>query len=191
MNSLQRLPTYHTNICIFNYSTNCMHKHFNSELTYFFSLFPLSLQVTSAAQFLLSHCPQSPQLHALPLRQYIEDGVYHAFSDPFYHDMSKRRKCGLPSQDPAVIIDLYNNAVAYLAKVVSSSKLVELSWPVTEFTSLRGSFVMPPMDWNSLEHLAWLKKAVLSFQIPEMDKPPEQGEQFTLRSKFPSMLHAG
>ncbi|KAM5153155.1 germinal-center associated nuclear protein [Mantella aurantiaca] len=130
--------------------------------------------VTSAVQFLLSCCPRSPQLHALPFRQFIEDGVYHAFSDPFYHDMSKRRKCGLPSQDPAAIIGLYNNAVAYLAKVVSSSKLVELSWPLTEFTSLRGSFVMPPMDWNSLEHLAWLKKAVLSFQIPEMDKPPEQ-----------------
>lgn len=129
--------------------------------------------VTSAVQFLLSHCPRSPQLHALPFRQYIEDGVYHAFSDPFYHDMSKRRKFGLPSQDPAAIIDLYNSAIAYLAKVVSSSRLVELSWPLTEFTSSRGSFVMPPMDWNSLEHLSWLKKAVLSFQIPEMDKPPE------------------
>ncbi|XP_040213533.1 germinal-center associated nuclear protein [Rana temporaria] len=129
--------------------------------------------VTSAVQFLLSHCPRSPQLHALPFRQYIEDGVYHAFSDPFYYDMSNRRKFGLPSQDPAAIIDLYNGAIAYLAKVVSSSRLVELSWPLTEFTSSRGSFVMPPMDWNSLEHLSWLKKAVLSFQIPEMDKPPE------------------
>nr|DBA19919.1 TPA: hypothetical protein GDO54_015675 [Pyxicephalus adspersus] len=129
--------------------------------------------VTSAVQFLVSHCPRSPQLHALPFRQYIEDGVYHAFSDPFYHDISKRKKCGLPSQDPAAIIDLYNSAVAYLAKVVTSSKFVGLSWPVTEFTSSRGSFVMPPMEWNTPEHLAWLKKAVLSFQIPQMDKPPE------------------
>ncbi|XP_018420104.1 PREDICTED: germinal-center associated nuclear protein [Nanorana parkeri] len=129
--------------------------------------------VTSAVQFLLSNCPRSPPLHALPFRQFIEDGVYHAFSDPFYHDMCMRKKCNIPSQDPAAIIDLYNSAVAYLAKVVSSSKLLELSWPMTEFTSSKGSFVMPPMDWNNLEHLAWLKKAVLSFQIPEMDKPPE------------------
>ncbi|CAI9534174.1 unnamed protein product [Staurois parvus] len=129
--------------------------------------------VASAVQFLLSRGPRSPQLHSLPFRQYIEDGVYHAFSDPFYHDMSSRRKSGLPSQDPTAIIDLYNSTVAYLAKVVSSSRLVELSWPVTEFTSSRGSFAMPPIDWNSLEHLSWLKKAVLSFQIPEMDKPPE------------------
>ncbi|XP_068090216.1 germinal-center associated nuclear protein [Hyperolius riggenbachi] len=130
-------------------------------------------KVTSAVQFLLSRSPNSPQLHALPFQQYIEDGVYRLFSDSFYYDMSKRRKHGLPSQDPSAIIDFYNSAIAFLAEGVSLSKLGELSWPMTEFTSSKGSFVMPPMDWNSLEHLAWLKKAILSFQVPQMDKPPE------------------
>ncbi|KAM9305650.1 germinal-center associated nuclear protein [Gastrophryne carolinensis] len=129
--------------------------------------------VASAVQSLLSSCPHTPCLHALPFRQYIEDGVYHAFSDPFYYDMAKRRKYGLPSQDPAAIIDLYNSAIALLAEAVSSTRLGELSWPIKEFSSSKGSFVMPPMKWNNLEHLAWLKKAVLSFQIPQMDKPPE------------------
>ncbi|XP_075036554.1 germinal-center associated nuclear protein [Mixophyes fleayi] len=129
--------------------------------------------VSSAVQFLLSHCPPSLELLSLPFQQYIEDGVCSAFSDPFYHDVSERRKVGLPSQDPAAIIDLYNHAIAFLAEAVSSDQLCELSWPVTEFTSSKGSSLIPPTDWNSPDHLAALKKAILSFQLPQMDKPPQ------------------
>ncbi|XP_071977632.1 germinal-center associated nuclear protein isoform X1 [Engystomops pustulosus] len=129
--------------------------------------------VSSAVQFLLSHCPRSLELRSLPFRQYIEDGVCSAFSNAFYQDKMERNKVGLPSQDPAAIIDLYNDTITFLAEVISSEQLTELSWPVTEFTSSGGSSLMPPTNWNSPGHLAWLKKAVLSFQLPQMDKPPE------------------
>ncbi|KAM4012056.1 LOW QUALITY PROTEIN: germinal-center associated nuclear protein-like [Anomaloglossus baeobatrachus] len=129
--------------------------------------------VSSAVQFLLSCCPCPLELRSLPFRQYIDDGVCSAFSNTFYLDQMERKKCGLPSQDPAAIIDLYNGAIAFLAETVSSEKLTDLSWPVTEFTSSSGSSLMPPTDWNSPNHLAWLKKAVLSFQLPQIDKPPQ------------------
>ncbi|KAM3916594.1 germinal-center associated nuclear protein isoform 2-T2 [Leptodactylus fuscus] len=130
--------------------------------------------VSSAVQFLLSHCPHPLKLRSLPFRQYIEDGVCSGFSNAFYLDMMERKKSGLPSQDPAAIIDLYNHTVAFLAEAVSSEQLTELSWPVTEYSSSDGSSLMPPTDWNSPGHLAWLKKAVLGFQLPQMDKPPEE-----------------
>ncbi|XP_073433623.1 germinal-center associated nuclear protein [Dendrobates tinctorius] len=128
--------------------------------------------VFSAVEFLLTHWHHSLELRSLPFRQYIEDGVCSAFSNTFYHDQMERKKSGLPSQDPAAIIDLYNYAIAFLAQAVSSERLTELSWPVTEFSSPDGSSLMPPTDWNSPSHLSWLKKAVLSFQLPQMDKPP-------------------
>ncbi|XP_073502867.1 germinal-center associated nuclear protein [Phyllobates terribilis] len=128
--------------------------------------------VSSAVQFLLTHCPHSLELRSLPFRQYIEDGVCSGFSNTFYLDQMERKKSSLPSQDPAAIIDLYNDTIAFLAEAVSSEQLAELSWPVTEFASPGGSSLMPPTDWNSPSHLSWLKKAVLSFQLPQMDKPP-------------------
>ncbi|XP_077131665.1 germinal-center associated nuclear protein-like [Ranitomeya variabilis] len=129
-------------------------------------------KVFSAVEFLLTHWPHSLELRSLPFRQYIEDGVCSAFSNTFYRDQMERKKSGLPSQDPAALIDLYNGTIAFLAEAVSSEQLTELSWPVTEFTTPGGSSLMPPTDWNSPSHLSWLKKAVLSFQLPQMDRPP-------------------
>ncbi|KAG8454069.1 hypothetical protein GDO86_000636, partial [Hymenochirus boettgeri] len=130
-------------------------------------------QVSSAVQFLLSKCPCTLELCSIPLRQFIEDGVCREFSEPFHQDVWERRKAGLPSQDPSAIIDLYNNVITFLADVVSSEQLFDISWPVTEFTNPNGSTVLPHLGWNSPRHLAWLKKLVLSFQIPQMDKPPQ------------------
>ncbi|XP_053327937.1 germinal-center associated nuclear protein, partial [Spea bombifrons] len=132
-----------------------------------------SYQVTSAVQFLLSNCPRSLDLCCLPLQQYIEDGVCCTFSKRFDHDVSERKKALLPSQDPAAIIDLYNYSISFLAEAVSSEHFCDLSWPVTEFTCPKGSSVMPHLGWNGPAHLSWLKKVLLSFQIPQMDKPPQ------------------
>ncbi|XP_063285496.1 germinal-center associated nuclear protein [Pelobates fuscus] len=129
-------------------------------------------KVSSAVQFLVSHCPQFLELRSLPLRQYIEDGVYNTFSKHFHHDACERTKAKLPPQNPAAIIDLYNCALSFLAKAVSLEYLSDLSWPVTEFTCPKGSSLLPHLGWNSLTHLAWLKQVVLSFQLPQMDMPP-------------------
>ncbi|XP_075463507.1 germinal-center associated nuclear protein isoform X2 [Ascaphus truei] len=128
--------------------------------------------VSDAVQFLLSHCPRSLELCSLPLRQYIEDGVCRAFSEPFHHDAWERRKAGLPPQDPAAVIDLYNCALRFLAEAASSEQLSDFSWPVAEFTCSGGSSAIPHLGWNCPKHLAWLRQALLSFQIPQMDQPP-------------------
>lgn len=108
--------------------------------------------------------------------QYVEDGVDREFSKHFYQDMKERSLAGLPSQDPSAIIELYNSVIQFLAEVASSEDLCELSWPVPEFAEPGGSKVLPHLQWNTPSHLGWLKKALLSFQIPHMDLPPLGGK---------------
>ncbi|XP_078537566.1 germinal-center associated nuclear protein [Lissotriton helveticus] len=131
-----------------------------------------SSQVSQAVKWLVSHTRSASELCCQTLLQFIEDGVCREFSVPFCHDQAQRHRAGLPSQEPSAIVELYNSVLSFLADVVSSDYLSELSWPVTEFSEPGGNAALPHLQWNAPEHLTWLKKAVLSFQIPHMDLPP-------------------
>lgn len=132
-------------------------------------------QVSRAVQWLVSHCPCSLDLCCQTLIQYVEDGVGREFSGRFFHDRRERRQGGLASQEPGAIIELFNSVLHFLASLVSSEQLCDLSWPVTEFAEVGGSQLLPHLHWNAPEHLAWLKQAVLGFQLPQMDLPPPGG----------------
>ncbi|NWI88330.1 GANP protein, partial [Pitta sordida] len=129
-------------------------------------------RISVAVGWLVSRCPDSLKLCSQTLQEYIEDGVDGEFGKRFYHDWKERRLAGLPSQEPAVITELYNSVLQFLADVASSEHLCDLSWPVTEFSEPGGNKLLPHLQWNMPDHLAWLKKAVLSFQIPYLDLPP-------------------
>uniref|UniRef100_A0A8C3PMJ8 Germinal-center associated nuclear protein n=1 Tax=Calidris pygmaea TaxID=425635 RepID=A0A8C3PMJ8_9CHAR len=129
-------------------------------------------RISAAVGWLVSQCPDSHELCSQTLREYIEDGIDGEFGKRFYHDWKERRLAGLPSQEPGVIIELYNSTLQFLSDVVSSEHLCDLSWPVTEFSEPGGNKLLPHLQWNMPDHLAWLKKAVLSFQIPYLDLPP-------------------
>ncbi|MBZ3873021.1 Germinal-center associated nuclear protein [Sciurus carolinensis] len=131
-----------------------------------------TMKVSQAVQWLVSRCPHALDLCCQTLIQYIEDGIGHEFSGRFFHDRRERRLGGLASQEPSAIIELFNSVLQFLASVVSSEQLCDLSWPVTEFAEAGGSQLLPHLHWNSPEHLAWLKQAVLGFQLPQMDLPP-------------------
>ncbi|XP_027950549.1 germinal-center associated nuclear protein isoform X1 [Eumetopias jubatus] len=129
-------------------------------------------KVSQAVQWLVSHCPCSLDLCCQTLVQYVEDGVGREFSGRFFHDRRERRQGGLASQEPGAIIELFNSVLHFLASLVASEQLCDLSWPVTEFAEAGGSRLLPHLHWNAPEHLAWLRQAVLSFQLPQMDLPP-------------------
>ncbi|XP_058588291.1 germinal-center associated nuclear protein isoform X1 [Neofelis nebulosa] len=129
-------------------------------------------KVSRAVQWLVSHCPCSLDLCCQTLIQYVEDGVGREFSGRFFHDRRERRQGGLVSQEPGAIIELFNSVLHFLASLVSSEQLCDLSWPVTEFAEVGGSRLLPHLHWNAPEHLAWLRQAVLGFQLPQMDLPP-------------------
>uniref|UniRef100_A0A8C3SM78 Germinal-center associated nuclear protein n=1 Tax=Chelydra serpentina TaxID=8475 RepID=A0A8C3SM78_CHESE len=130
-------------------------------------------RLSEAVRWLLSQCPGSPELGCQTLQQFIEDGLSREFSERFYHDQRERRLAGLPAQEPSAIIELYNSVLQFLSGVVSSEQLCDQSWPVTEFVEPGGNKLLPHLQWNTLDHLGWLRKAVLSFQIPHMDLPPQ------------------
>uniref|UniRef100_A0A663EWI2 Germinal-center associated nuclear protein n=1 Tax=Aquila chrysaetos chrysaetos TaxID=223781 RepID=A0A663EWI2_AQUCH len=123
-------------------------------------------RISAAVGWLVSQCPDSLELCSQTLREYVEDGIDGEFGKRFYHDWKERRLAGLPSQEPGVIIELYNSVLQFLSDVASSEHLCDLSWPVTEFSEPGGNKLLPHLQWNMPDHLAWLKKAVLSFQIP-------------------------
>ncbi|XP_010191297.1 PREDICTED: LOW QUALITY PROTEIN: germinal-center associated nuclear protein-like, partial [Mesitornis unicolor] len=129
-------------------------------------------RISVAVSWLISQCPDSLELCCQTLQEFIEDGIDGEFSKRFYNDWKERRLAGLPSQEPGVIIELYNCVLQFLSDVASSEHLSDLSWPVTEFSEPGGSKLLPHLQWNMPDHLAWLKKAVLSFQIPYLDLPP-------------------
>ncbi|XP_004632031.1 germinal-center associated nuclear protein [Octodon degus] len=129
-------------------------------------------KVSRAVQWLVSRCPHALDLCCQTLTQYIEDGVVREFSGRFFHDRRERRLGALVSQEPSTIIELFNSVLQFLASVVSSEQLRDLSWPVTEFAEVGGSQLLPHLHWNSPEHLAWLRQAVLGFQLPQIDLPP-------------------
>ncbi|XP_076975364.1 germinal-center associated nuclear protein [Tamandua tetradactyla] len=129
-------------------------------------------KVSQAVKWLVSRCPTPLDLGCQTLIQFVEDGLGREFSGRFFHDRRERRLGGLASQEPAAIIELFNSVLRFLATVASSEQLCDLSWPVTEFTEVGGSRLLPHLHWNSPDHLAWLKQAVLAFQMPQMDLPP-------------------
>ncbi|KAM9694818.1 germinal-center associated nuclear protein isoform 1-T4 [Trichechus inunguis] len=129
-------------------------------------------KVSQAVQWLVAHCPGALDLCCQTLTQYVEDGVAREFSGRFFRDRRERRLAGLASQEPGAVIELFNSVLYFLAGVASLEQLCDLSWPVTEFAEVGGGRLLPHLRWNSPEHLAWLKQAVLAFQIPQMDLPP-------------------
>ncbi|XP_041056283.1 germinal-center associated nuclear protein [Carcharodon carcharias] len=131
-----------------------------------------SNKVSEAVRWLASRCPSQPEVCCQTLMQFIEDGLCREFSDQFYSDKSERLLAALPSQDPSSIIEYYNDVLRFLAEVVSSEQLYNLSWPVAEFSGTAAHEILAHKEWNSNNHLAWLKKAVMSFQLPVMDLPP-------------------
>uniref|UniRef100_I3LCF4 Germinal-center associated nuclear protein n=1 Tax=Sus scrofa TaxID=9823 RepID=I3LCF4_PIG len=131
-------------------------------------------KVAQAVRWLVSRCPRALDLCSQTLIQYVEDGVSREFSSRFFHDRSERRRGGLASQEPSAVIELFNSVLHFLASVVSSEQLCDLSWPVTEFAEAGGSRLLPHLHWNAPEHLAWLKQAILGFQLPQMDLPPPE-----------------
>ncbi|KAL4635621.1 germinal-center associated nuclear protein [Arapaima gigas] len=131
-----------------------------------------SKQVSQVVKWLASHSPAPIQLISQTLVHFVEVGLCQEFTARLHHDRQERNSAGLPPQEPTPIIQLYNATLDFLAGLISSPELATLSWPIAEFTSPGGRDLLPHLEWNSPEHLQWLRRAVLCLQLPEWDLPP-------------------
>ncbi|TSK92908.1 Germinal-center associated nuclear protein [Bagarius yarrelli] len=125
-----------------------------------------SKQIGEAVRWLIAHSPASTVLSSQPLLQFVETGLCREFYRRFLHDKQERTRAALTCQEPEVVIQLYNSVLVYLADVVSSERLVGISWPPPEFSLPENRELVPHLDWNSPQHLDWLKRTILSLQIP-------------------------
>ncbi|XP_030643492.1 germinal-center associated nuclear protein [Chanos chanos] len=143
-----------------------------------------SEQVSDAVRWLVSRCPAPSVLTSQTLVQFVESGLCQEFSSRLYHDKQNRAGARLPSQDPAPIIELYNSVLSFLANLVSSEHLSGLSWPPSEFSVSETRDLVPHLEWNSPQHLAWLRRTVLSLQLPVWDLPPVHAAWSFLRASI-------
>lgn len=122
-------------------------------------------------RWLIAHSPASTVLSSQPLLQFVEGGLCREFHSRFLYDKQERARAALPCQEPEVVIHLYNSVLAYLADVVSSERLVGISWPPPEFSLPENRKFVPHLQWNSPQHLAWLKRAIHNLKIPDWERP--------------------
>ncbi|KAI1884892.1 hypothetical protein AGOR_G00214560 [Albula goreensis] len=156
-----------------------------------------SEQVSQAVKWLAARSPPPVSLASQTLVEFVEAGLCREFSARLYQDKQDREGAGLPCQEPAPIIRLYNSVLDFLSGLVSADSLSSLSWPVTEFCTPATRNLLPHLDWNCPDHLAWIRRAVLSLQIPEWDLPPSSASWpqlcasiFQYTSQIPSSPHS-
>ncbi|XP_034042737.1 germinal-center associated nuclear protein isoform X2 [Thalassophryne amazonica] len=130
-----------------------------------------SKQLTQAVRWLVVHAPQCPPLSCQTLVELVEHSLAHEFTSKLYDQRQERADAHLPSQDPVPIIQLYNAVLSHLADVVSLPDLSRLSWPAQEFCLPETRDFVPPVGWNSAEHLNWLRSIILSLQLPQWELP--------------------
>ncbi|XP_054471888.1 germinal-center associated nuclear protein [Anoplopoma fimbria] len=146
-----------------------------SEYTFFFipettSDLEGSKQLSQATRWLLARAPPPFPLSCQTLVQLVEASLSREFSPRVYAHRQDRVAARLPSQDPVPVIELYNAVVAHIADKVSSQDLSRLSWPPGEFCLHVTRDFVPHLGWNSALHLDWLRKVILSLQLPQWEQ---------------------
>lgn len=131
--------------------------------------------MSQAVRWLLARAPVPALLSSQTLVHFVEAGLGREFSARLYSHRQDRAGAGLARQHPAPVIKLYNAVLAFLADLVSSQYLSSLSWPPGEFALPETRDLVPHLGWNSPQHLAWLRTAVVSLQIPSWDIPANTG----------------
>uniref|UniRef100_A0A8C4IA11 Germinal-center associated nuclear protein n=1 Tax=Dicentrarchus labrax TaxID=13489 RepID=A0A8C4IA11_DICLA len=129
-----------------------------------------SKQLSQAMRWLLARAPPPFPLSCQTLVQLIEARLSREFSPRVYAHRQERADACLPSEEPAPIIKLYNAILAHIADTVSSQELSRLSWPPSEFCLSDNREFVPHLGWNSVQHLAWLREAILSLQLPQWEQ---------------------
>ncbi|KAL1267579.1 hypothetical protein QQF64_032942 [Cirrhinus molitorella] len=131
-----------------------------------------SEQMSHVISWLAARSPAGPTLSSQTLLQVVELGLCREFYSRLQRDKQDRKHAGLPSQHPEPIVQLCNSVLSFLAGVVSAEHLSSLCWPPPEFSLPENSELIPHQAWNSPEHLEWLKRTILTRQLPEWDLPP-------------------
>ncbi|XP_054620063.1 germinal-center associated nuclear protein [Dunckerocampus dactyliophorus] len=126
-----------------------------------------SKQLNRAIHWLLPRAPPFIPLSCQTLMHLVEVTLSQEFSRRVSAHCQEWATAGLLPQDPAPVVELYNAVIRHIADKVSSQELSGISWPPGEFCLPDTREFVPHLGWNSRPHLAWLRRTILSLQLPQ------------------------
>lgn len=134
------------------------------------------LQLSEAVRWLLTRAPPHTPLCCQTLAQLVETSLSLEFSPRVYSLRQDRAAASLPSEHPAPVIQLYNAVLSHAADRVTSPELGRMSFPPVEFCQPDTRSFVPHLRWNSVQHLDWLRRAILSLQLPQWEQLSAAGQ---------------
>ncbi|XP_036370036.1 germinal-center associated nuclear protein isoform X2 [Octopus sinensis] len=126
--------------------------------------------LSNCLRWLATHLPSQPNLDKKYLKDFLEDFLASQFYGPLLYNRGLRSAEGYLQQPPDVIIDFYNSILRHLIDCVTDSLLTSYSWPITEFVDATAQRShdndLPPIHWNSPEHLLFVRDTLRSLTLP-------------------------
>ncbi|CAG0912675.1 unnamed protein product [Notodromas monacha] len=108
---------------------------------------------------------QIPEI-IMPIVTFVEKFMNDYIMDPIFSNMSSRVKNGLLHQGLNEQVRFYNAGIDHLIACVKSQKITSLSWPPPEKIKADVQKNIPVGDWNSVERLDSLAKALSNMKLP-------------------------
>uniref|UniRef100_A0A5F8G8R5 Germinal-center associated nuclear protein-like n=1 Tax=Monodelphis domestica TaxID=13616 RepID=A0A5F8G8R5_MONDO len=147
-----------------------------------------SNQVQEAVRWLVCYSPPVAELCCETFTHFIEKGINCEFRERLSRDQKDRQLAGLPSQEPALILELYNSVIQFLAGVMSAKQLCGPSGLAPEFFQLNDPRCLQPQG-SMPEYLEWLRTITLSLQLPPIVLPQKTNWQCTCSSILKYVYH--
>lgn len=124
-------------------------------------------QLKQVMSWLVSHAPPAIPLSCQTLQQLVEATLNHNFISRVYIEHQKRVAAQLPSVHPSPVISLYNAVLTHIADNVTSPEMETL--PPCEFWQPENPEFVPYPGWNFVQQQAWIRKTILSLQLPQWE----------------------
>lgn len=131
-------------------------------------------QLKQVMSWLVAHAPPALTLSCQTVQQLVEATLNHEFISRVYIEHQKRMNSQLPSVHPSPVITLYNSVLNHIANNVASPEMEAL--PPCEFWQPESPEFVPYLGWNFVHNQAWIRKAILSLQLPQWESLPATGQ---------------
>lgn len=135
-------------------------------------------KLSDRVRWLAEQFPGTPGLQTQYCRSVVEDFLQEHFYSRVLYNLKQRKLQGYLHQDPNTMISLYNAGIVHLQQVLTSPKLSDHSWPVSEFTHSR-RHDLPPLYWNTDQHLTMVSDLLADLQLPSFTYSQEEKDDWS------------
>ncbi|XP_033745006.1 LOW QUALITY PROTEIN: germinal-center associated nuclear protein-like [Pecten maximus] len=126
----------------------------------------LSAELGEAVQWLGEEYPSSPQLCVNYIRDFIDSTIHKHFYTRVLYNLKQRKVNGCLHQRPSDLLTLYNDVIRHMGEVITSPRLLDISWPVPEFSRSNTVEGLPTPYWNDEDHLEYLGSIIQELELP-------------------------